>query len=513
MNQVAIELRNISKRFGRIQANKDVNLSVYNGEILALLGENGSGKTTLMNMISGIYHPDEGQIFIGGNEVSINSPHDAFNFKIGMIHQHFKLVDLFTAAENIVLGLDEAGKFDLGQVAKRVNEISEKYGFDIDPNKKIYEMSVSEKQTVEIVKVLYRGADILILDEPTAVLTPQEAGKLFDVVRRMRNDGKAIIIITHKLHEVLSLSDKVAVLRHGEYVGTVNTAETSEEELTEMMVGKKVALNIRRTDPVCPEDRIVVEHINCHSRDGVKLLDDISFVARSGEILGIAGIAGSGQRELLEAIAGLQKLDGGAIIYHDPKTGKDEDLRDKTPIQIRELGVRLSFVPEDRLGMGLVGDMDIVDNMMLRSYRSGRSMFVQRQEPEALAERIIEQLGVVTPGKDVAVRKLSGGNVQKILIGREIASAPTVLMAAYPVRGLDVNSSYLIYDLLNEQKQNGVAVIFVGEDLDVLVELCDRIMVIGSGKITGVVDGRSTTKNEIGYLMTKTVGEEGNSDA
>ena len=513
MNQVAIELRNISKRFGRIQANKNVNLSVYNGEILALLGENGSGKTTLMNMISGIYHPDEGQIFIGGNEVSINSPHDAFNFKIGMIHQHFKLVDLFTAAENIVLGLNEKGKFNLAEVSKRVNEISEKYGFDIDPNKKIYEMSVSEKQTVEIVKVLYRGADILILDEPTAVLTPQEAGKLFDVVRRMRNDGKAIIIITHKLHEVLALSDKVAVLRHGEYVGTVNTAETNEDELTEMMVGKKVELNIHRPEPIDSEDRIVVEHINCHSRDGVKLLDDVSFVARSGEILGIAGIAGSGQRELLEAIAGLQKLDGGSIIYHDPKTGKEENLRDKTPIQIRELGVRLSFVPEDRLGMGLVGDMDIVDNMMLRSYRSGRSMFVQRQEPEALAERIIEQLGVVTPGTDVAVRKLSGGNVQKILIGREIASAPTVLMAAYPVRGLDVNSSYLIYDLLNEQKQKGVAVIFVGEDLDVLVELCDRIMVIGSGKITGIVDGRNATKNEIGYLMTKTVGEEENSNA
>ncbi len=513
MNQVAIELRNISKRFGRIQANKNVNLSVYNGEILALLGENGSGKTTLMNMISGIYHPDEGQIFIGGNEVSINSPHDAFNFKIGMIHQHFKLVDLFTAAENIVLGLNEKGKFNLAEVSKRVNEISEKYGFDIDPNKKIYEMSVSEKQTVEIVKVLYRGADILILDEPTAVLTPQEAGKLFDVVRRMRNDGKAIIIITHKLHEVLALSDKVAVLRHGEYVGTVNTAETNEDELTEMMVGKKVELNIHRPEPIDSEDRIVVEHINCHNRDGVKLLDDVSFVARSGEILGIAGIAGSGQRELLEAIAGLQKLDGGSIIYHDPKTGKEENLRDKTPIQIRELGVRLSFVPEDRLGMGLVGDMDIVDNMMLRSYRSGRSMFVQRQEPEALAERIIEQLGVVTPGTDVAVRKLSGGNVQKILIGREIASAPTVLMAAYPVRGLDVNSSYLIYDLLNEQKQKGVAVIFVGEDLDVLVELCDRIMVIGSGKITGIVDGRNATKNEIGYLMTKTVGEEENSNA
>ena len=508
MNNVAIELRGITKRFGSVVANSNVNLSVYNGEILSLLGENGSGKTTLMNMISGIYHPDEGQIFIGGEEVSINSPHDAFEYKIGMIHQHFKLVDIFTAAENIILGLKEEGKFNLKQVSEKVQDISSKYGFEIDPNKKIYEMSVSEKQTVEIVKVLYRGADILILDEPTAVLTPQEAAKLFTVLRRMRDDGKAIVIITHKLHEVLELSDKVAVLRHGEYIGTINTAEADEMILTEMMVGKKVELNIERPVQENTEDRLVVEHINCHNRDGVKLLDDVSFVAKSGEILGIAGIAGSGQRELLEAIAGLQKLDGGSIIYNDPKTGKKEDLRDKTPMEIRELGVRLSFVPEDRLGMGLVGNMGVVDNMMLRSYRQGKTAFLERHQPEELAHRIIDELDVVTPDAETPVRRLSGGNVQKVLLGREISSAPTLLMAAYPVRGLDINSSYLIYDLLNDQKAKGVAVIFVGEDLDVLLALCDRILVIGGGRITGVLDGRTATKNEVGYLMTKTEGEE-----
>lgn len=513
MNNVAIELRGITKRFGKVIANSNVDLTVYNGEILSLLGENGSGKTTLMNMISGIYRPDEGQIFIDGKEATINSPHDAFDYKIGMIHQHFKLVDLFSATENIVLGLNEGGKFDLKSAAKKVTEISEKYGFDIDPKKKVYEMSVSEKQTVEIIKVLYRGADILILDEPTAVLTPQEAGKLFAVLRRMRNDGKAIIIITHKLHEVLELSDRVAVLRHGEYVGTVNTSEATELSLTEMMVGKKVELNIDRPDPVNPKDRLVVEHINCHNREGVKLLDDVSFVARSGEILGIAGIAGSGQRELLESIAGLQKLDGGKIIYHNPKTGEEEDLRDKTPLQIRELGVRLSFVPEDRLGMGLVGNMGVVDNMMLRSYRHGHSMFLERHEPEALAKKIIEELEVVTPDAETPVRRLSGGNVQKVLLGREIASSPTLLMAAYPVRGLDINSSYLIYDLLNDQKKKGVAVIFVGEDLDVLLDLCDRIIVIGSGHITGTLDARTATKNEIGYLMTKTRREEEHNSA
>lgn len=500
----AIELKNISKSFGKKIANKNVNLIVNRGEILSILGENGSGKTTLMNMIAGIYFPDEGQIFIDGKEVVIHSPKDAFRYKIGMIHQHFKLVDVFSATENIVLGLKEKGRFNYKAAAERVREISNKYGFEIDPMKKIHEMSVSEKQTVEIIKVLYRGADILILDEPTAVLTPQETQKLFNVLRKMRADGKSIIIITHKLHEVLSLSDKVAVLRKGEYVGTVETAKTNESELTEMMVGKKISLNIDRSEPVNCEERLVVKGLNCVDREGVKILNDVSFVAHSGEILGIAGIAGSGQRELLEAIAGLQKINEGEILYNNPKTGECDNLRDKTPMQIRELGVRLSFVPEDRLGMGLVGNMDIIDNMMLRSYRKGNTMFLERKGPKDLAEKIIKDLEVVTPDARTPVRRLSGGNIQKILVGREIAAAPTVFMAAYPVRGLDIGASYLIYNLLNKQKENGVAVIFVGEDLDVLIELCDRIIVIGSGSITGVVDARKTTKEEIGLLMTKT---------
>ena len=510
MGTAAIELKHITKTFGSIVANKDVNLTVNRGEILSILGENGSGKTTLMNMISGIYFPDHGQIFIDGQEVVIRSPKDAFQHHIGMIHQHLKLVDVFTAAENIVLGYEEEAGFNIRRSSERIRKISRQYGFDIDPTKKIYEMSISEKQTVEIVKVLYRGADILILDEPTAVLTPQETQKLFAVLRRMRDDGKAIIIITHKLHEVLALSDRVSVLRKGEYVGTVKTSETSESQLTEMMVGKKVSLNIERSQCEDQIQRLEVKHLDCLSREGVQILKDISFQLSSGEILGIAGIAGSGQRELLEAIAGLQHLDGGEILYHNPKTGKIDNLRGRSPLQIRELGVRLSFVPEDRLGMGLVANMDIVDNMMLRSYRKGRSLFLERKAPKDLAEQIIEQLEVVTPDAHTPVRKLSGGNVQKVLVGREIAAAPTVLMVAYPVRGLDINSSYLIYNLLNEQKKNGVAVIFVGEDLDVLMELCDRIMVIGSGRITGTVDARTATKEEIGLLMTKSDRGENN---
>ena len=510
MNKAAIELKNITKTFGSVVANKNVSLTVNKGEILSILGENGSGKTTLMNMISGIYFPDEGHIYINGEEVVIRSPKDAFDHKIGMIHQHFKLVDVFTAAENIVLGIEEKGKYDIKKSIKAIKEITEKYGFELDLNKKIYDMSVSEKQTVEIVKVLYKGADILILDEPTAVLTPHETRKLFAVLRKMKESGKSIIIITHKLHEVLSLSDKVSVLRKGEYIGTVETKNTNEAELTEMMVGQKIDLNIKRTDPVDCTDRLEVKNISCVNREGIKVLNDITFTALSGEILGIAGIAGSGQRELLESIAGLQKLNEGNILYHDPKTGKIDNLRDKTPVQIRDLGVRLSFVPEDRLGMGLVGNMDIVDNMMLRSYKKGKSLFVDRKQPKNLAKKIIDDLGVVTPGTSTPVRRLSGGNVQKILVGREIASSPTVLMAAYPVRGLDINSSYLIYNLLNAQKENGVAVIFVGEDLDVLLELCDRIMVISSGSISGIVDARTATKEEIGMLMTKNSGGESN---
>ncbi|MDD6063054.1 MAG: ABC transporter ATP-binding protein [Oscillospiraceae bacterium] len=502
-SEYAIELKNITKRFGTILANDNVNLTVKYGEILSVLGENGSGKTTLMNMISGIYFPDHGQIFINGEEVVIRSPKDAFAHKIGMIHQHFKLVDVLNATENIVLGLNEGKKFDIKESAKRVAEICEQFGFELDPYKKIYEMSVSEKQTVEIIKVLYRGADVLILDEPTAVLTPQETQKLFRVLRKMRDNGKAIIIITHKLHEVLSLSDRVSVLCKGKYIGTVNTAETNESELTEMMVGKKISLNIHRSVPKDPQDRLVIRHLNCINREGVKQLDDVSFTAKSGEILGIAGIAGSGQKELLEAIAGLQRLASGEILYLNPQTGKTDNLRDKTPQQIRDLGVRLSFVPEDRLGMGLVGNMDIVDNMMLRSYRKGKSGFLKRKQPKNLAESVIEQLEVVTPSAATPVRRLSGGNVQKVLVGREIAESPTVFMAAYPVRGLDINSSFLIYNLLNEQKENGVAVIFVGEDLDVLLELCDRILVIGSGRVAGIVDGRTATKEEVGLLMTK----------
>ena len=508
MENCAIELKGITKRFGEVVANDGIDLQLNRGEILSLLGENGSGKTTLMNMLSGIYFPDEGQIFVNGEPVSIRSPKDAFAYGIGMIHQHYKLVDVFTAAENIVLGLEEPGKLDIRAAEEKVRAICEKYGFDIDPGQKIYDMSVSQKQTVEIVKVLYRGAEILILDEPTAVLTPQETDKLFDVLRAMRADGKAIVIITHKLHEVMALSDKVAVLRKGKYIGTVKTSETNPQALTDMMVGHAVTLNIDRPRYERPVERLTVRGLTVLDGEGVKRLDNVSFTALGGEILGVAGIAGSGQKELLEAISGLCLVNRGEILY-TPDGQPPANLVGKTPMQIRKAGVAMAFVPEDRLGMGLVGSMGMTGNMMLRSWKKGRGVFLNRKDPNELALRVWKELEVVTPSPDFPVRRMSGGNVQKVLVGREIASAPSVLMTAYAVRGLDINTSYTIYNLLTEQKMKGVAVIYVGEDLDVLLELCDRILVLCGGQVSGVVDARSATKDQIGLLMTRLGGKEG----
>ena len=500
----AVTMKNITKTFGSVVANEKVNLEINRGEILALLGENGSGKTTLMNMLSGIYYPDEGQIFINGKEEVIASPKDAYRLGIGMVHQHFKLIDVFTAAENITLG--QKGKLNIKAATAKIKEICDKYGFDVDPNKKIYDMSVSEKQTVEIVKVLYRGADILILDEPTAVLTPQETEKLFHVMRNMKEDGKAIIIITHKLNEVKEISDVVAIMRKGEHVKTVRTAEVTEQEMTELMVGRKVELNIERSTPVNPKPRLTVANLSYTDSNGVRKLDNVGFIAYSGEILGVAGIAGSGQKELLESIAGLRRVDDGSIIY-TPEKSHPEDLVGKSPMEIRNAGVSLAFVPEDRLGMGLVGSMGMTDNMMLRNWNKQKGIMIDKTESRMLAEDIYRELEVVTPDIDYPVRKLSGGNVQKVLVGREIATNPSVLMSAYAVRGLDINTSYTIYDLMNKQKENGAAVIFVGEDLDVLLALCDRILVMCSGQVTGIVDARTATKEEIGLLMMKNTQE------
>lgn len=498
----AIELKKITKTFGSVVANNQIDLSVKQGEILALLGENGSGKTTLMNMLSGIYYPDSGSIFINGEEVNIHSPEDAIKLGIGMIHQHFKLVDVLSATDNILIGTKGKHKFLSKNRAEKVKEISQTFGLELDPNKKVYQMSVSEKQTVEIVKVLYRNADILILDEPTAVLTPQETKKLFNILRKMRERGCAIIIITHKLNEVLEISDRVTILRKGESVATVTTSETNAHELTELMVGRPVELSIDRPEPKGNENLLEIHHLTIENEEHIPAVNDITFSLNRGEILGVAGVAGSGQKELCEAIAGLIPAKEGAILY------KKQDIAGKTPKDIIKLGISMSFIPEDRLGMGLAASMGMVDNLLLKTYQAGKGPFVRRKEARELSKRLVKQLQIVTPGIDTPVRRLSGGNVQKVLLGREIESNPNVLITAYAVRGLDINSSYTIYNLLNEQKEKGVGVLFIGEDLDVMLELCDRIMVLCHGKVTGIVDAKNTTKEHIGLLMTDALGKE-----
>lgn len=498
-SEFAIELKNISKHFGSVVANKNINLTLRKGEILALLGENGSGKTTLMNMLSGIYKPDTGSIYIDGKKSHITSPEDALKAGIGMVHQHFKLINVFSAADNILIGSSKGDQTHFLLRKKRydqVDEIIKSFGFDLDSRKLVSNMSVSEKQTLEIVKVLYYGAKTIILDEPTAVLTVQEIRKLFDVLKKMREQGHSIIIITHKLNEVMEISDRVAILRKGEYIDTVTTSETNEKELTELMMGRKVDLEIER--PIMEKTKPVLEirDLSVKSDEGNLALEDVSFYLRGGEILGVAGIAGSGQKELCEAMAGLRKIEKGTVLH------KGENIAGLSPEAIIAKGVTMSFVPEDRLGMGLAPSLSIADNVILKKYKQGKGFLLDKKLGASDAKRIVEKLEIVTPSVDTPVRKLSGGNVQKVLLGREIAIDPNVIVTAYPVRGLDINSSYAVYDILNQQKKNGVGILFVGEDLDVMLALCDKIMVLCHGKLMGVVHADKTSKEEIGLMMT-----------
>ena len=505
MAQPYIKLTNICKRFGSVQANKDVCLEVDKGEILALLGENGSGKSTLVNMLSGIYTPDSGEIEIGGKKVVFHSPKDAIKAGIGMIHQHFKLIDVLTAGENIIIGQEQGLFLSQKKTADRILELSKKYGVDIEQYKKVKKMSVSEKQTVEIMKILYRGADVLILDEPTAVLTPQEIKGLFAILREMKEQGCCIIIITHKLAEVMEISDRVTVLRKGESITTAVTADSTPQQLTEMMVGSSVSLDIE-----CPKEKLSekpvlsVSGLEKKSVEGVPLLNGMSFDLYGGEILGVAGIAGSGQKELCEIIAGLMKADGGSV-----KFGNDEILG-LSPRAILRHGISMSFIPEDRLGMGLVAGMSVMNNVILKSYNRNRGPFLDRKFSKTLAEQIVRDFDISTPSVYHEVKKLSGGNIQKVLLGREIWLAPKVLITAYPVRGLDIGASYNIYHVLNEQKKKGVAVLFIGEDLDVLKSISDRLMVIHDGEVVDIVDPRTVTKEDIGMMMLgHKPGEEG----
>ena len=492
----AIEMRGITKTFGSVVANKNINLTVRPGEILALLGENGSGKTTLMNMLSGIYKPDSGSIYVDGKEVSISSPEDSKKLGIGMVHQHFKLVDVFTAADNIWMGKDKPGFLLKKKRYEQIQNIANQFGFELDLTKKVFNMAVSEKQTLEIIKVLYYGAKTIILDEPTAVLTVQEIDRLFAVLRRMKEEGHAIIIITHKLNEVKEISDRVAILRKGEYITTVDTATTSEKELAEWMVGHELNLNIHRPNVETTAPLLEVRDLTVRNDEGAVAIDSVNFYIRGGEILGVAGIAGCGQKELCEAIAGLRPIESGKMIH------KGDNIVGLTPKAILEKGISMSFIPEDRLGMGLAPSMSITENMLLKSYQDGKGPFVDRKRGRKEAKQVVADYDIVTPSTETPVRRLSGGNVQKVLLGREIKAGPNVIVTAYPVRGLDINSSHIIYDTLNKQKTDGVGILFVGEDLDVMIALCDKIMVLCHGKLMGVVHAHKTNKEELGLMMT-----------
>lgn len=498
MSEIFVKMQDICKSFGTVKANFNVNFEVNKGEIHALLGENGAGKSTLMNMLSGFYKPDSGSVYIKNKPVKFSSPKDSIKKGVGMIHQHYKLVDVLTAKENIIIGQKGKLFLDREKISQEISNMATKYGLPVNPDKKIYDMSIGEKQSVEILKVLYAGADILIMDEPTAVLTPQETEKLFKIMKNMAKLGCAIIIITHKLNEVMAVSDRVTILRKGQTITTVNTKESSPKELTDIMVGTSTNLSIDRPLVKRGEEVLKVQDLTAFDENKVQVLKKLDFSLFSGEILGVAGVAGSGQKELCEAIAGLYPVSNGQIIY------QNENLVGHAPAEIIQKGISMSFIPEDRLGMGLVASMDMIDNYLIKDHHNQKGVFLNRKPIDTICENMIEKLDIKTPGIHHPVKQLSGGNIQKVLIGREIQTNPHILITAYAVRGLDINASHTIYDLVNAQKKKGVAVLFIGEDLDVLLELCDRIMVLCDGEIMGTVASSETSKDALGLMMAGT---------
>ncbi|WP_315121454.1 ABC transporter ATP-binding protein [uncultured Clostridium sp.] len=490
-----IKMENISKTFGKVVANNNINFSVYGGEVHALLGENGAGKSTLMNMLSGVYTPDSGSIYIQGKKVQFTSPIDAIHSGIGMIYQHFKLVDNMSGEENIILGQKNSIFVSWKSIRNKINDICSKYDINIDLTKKVQDMSVGEKQIIEILKVLYRGANILVLDEPTTVFTPVEVEKLFNIINKMKENGCAVIFISHKMEEVMSICDKITVLRKGEVITTIEKKEANPKILATLMVGEEIELSIKKDKIKRGKEILNIKNLSLYNEDKIEVLKNISFSIQAGEVVGIAGIAGSGQKELCEAIAGITPVKNGEIIVDN------ENIIGKTPREIINKGVSMSFIPEDRLGMGLVGSMDMVDNLLLKSYHHQKGLLINKKETVDKANQIKEELDIRTPDIYHPIKNLSGGNIQKILLGRELDMNPSLLIMAYPVRGLDINTCYTIYNLINDQKKRGVGVLYIGEDLDVLIQLCDRILVMCNGEIKGELMSFEATKEKIGLLM------------
>jgi general nucleoside transport system ATP-binding protein len=495
-------MQGITKRFPGVLANDGVDFAAAAGEVHALLGENGAGKSTLSNILTGLYRPDEGAISLYGEPVRFESPSDAIDAGIGMVHQHFRLVPPFTVAENIILGehRPEARSFVVHprRIEREVAGIGRRYGLAVDPRARVWQLSVGEQQRVEILKALYREAQILILDEPTAVLTPQEAEALFVTLRRMAQEGRTVIFISHKLNEVKAVADRVTVLRGGRAVATVDAAGASPHELAALMVGRDVELarRVERAAPPGADAALEVDALSVRGDRGEESVRDVSFAVRDGEILGVAGVAGNGQRELAEAVTGMRPAARGSVRVHGRK------LRNGDPRAA--ISARIAHVPEDRLGTGVAPGLSIAENSVLKSYRNrGISIgpLLNWSLIRQVARDLILRFGVITPGPQLRTRDLSGGNLQKLVLGREFSSAPRVLIAASPTRGLDVGAIESVHAYLREAAGEGVAVLLISEDLDEIMALADRIVVVYEGRLTGEFDPEAATIEEIGLAM------------
>ncbi|MBN1657695.1 MAG: ABC transporter ATP-binding protein [Anaerolineae bacterium] len=493
-----LELKGVTKRFPGVLANYRVDFDVRAGEVHALLGENGAGKSTLMKVLYGMYAPDEGEIWLNGKPVSIASPIDAIDLGIGMIHQHFMLVESLTVAENVALGLPSTrGPLtDLDRVSKRILELAEVYGLRVDPDAYIWQLAVGQKQRVEILKALYRGAALLILDEPTAVLTPQEVDEFFVTLRQMTKDGHAIIFISHKLHEVLAICNRVTVLRDGKRVDSCDIAGCTKQSLAQMMVGREVTMKPYRVALEPGDARLVLQNVHAESDRGTPALRGVDLDVHSGEIVGLAGVSGNGQRELAEVITGLRPLTDGHVFL------EGKDMAALRPGPRTELG--LAYIPEERMKDGMIQDFSIAENLILRDHHkepfSRRGLLLLRVIAD-YADRLIQAFRVKTPSRETPAKSLSGGNIQKVVLARELSRQPRVLIAAQPTRGVDIGATEYVHAQLLEQREKGTAILLISEDLDEVMALSDRIAVIYEGQIMGIVDGKAATPEQLGLLM------------
>lgn len=510
MVEYVIEMLNIRKEFPGIVANNNITLQVKPGEIHALLGENGAGKSTLMNVLFGLYQPEKGEIKVRGNSEKITNPNVANELGIGMVHQHFMLVDKFTVTENIILGkeITSKGKIDLKEAEKVVSDISHKYGLSVDPKAKIADISVGMQQRVEILKTLYRGADILIFDEPTAVLTPQEIAELIQIMGKLIKEGKSIILITHKLKEIMEVCDRVTVIRKGEGIGTLNVSETNPDELASLMVGREVTFTTEKTEAKPEEASLEIQSLTVKDSRNITVVDNLNLTVRKGEIVGIAGVDGNGQTELVEAIAGLRKVENGSILLNN------KEITKLTTRKVTESGI--GHIPQDRHKHGLVLDFTIGENMVLQTYYQqpySKSGMMNKKAIYEKATRLIEEYDVRTPSEYTPTRALSGGNQQKAIIGREVDRNPDLLIASQPTRGLDVGAIEFIHRKLIDQRDQGKAVLLVSFEMDEIMNVSDRIAVIFEGKIIAMVDPKETSEQELGLLMagsTKKKAGDGN---